>query len=402
MASKKAVTCDQVAKLEQIPNVGPRTAENLRRLGVLQPADLQQKDPVQLYDQLCALDGVRYDPCVLDVFMAATDFMNGNPAQPWWNYTPRRKREWQLREEAKRKEAERKEAERAAQRLGRRALLVSGVLTLTAAQPLTAALWSSEPDTDLRFSLLTDLHYADKDPTGTRHYRETPAKLAEAARELADFQPQFIVELGDVIDAAESVQQELQYLRTIHRQLEALPGDNHYVLGNHCVYWLTKQEFLETVLQERSYYSFDQGGLHLVVLDGCFRSDGQPYGRKNYQWTDSNLSADQLKWLEADLRQAARPTIVFVHQRLDAGGNYGIKNAADARQILERSGHVLAVFQGHNHKNDYREIAGIHYCTLQSLVDGSGKENNALANVTVDAQGTIRVRGFLRQKSYTW
>ena len=33
------------------------------------------------------------------------------------------------------------------------------------------------------------------------------------------------------------------------------------------------------------------------------------------------------------------------------------------------SGKVLAVLQGHNHHNDYRDIAGIHYCTLAAMVD---------------------------------
>jgi hypothetical protein len=44
-----------------------------------------------LYQQLCAATGQRQDPCVLDTFMAATDFMRGAEAAPWWVYTPQRK-----------------------------------------------------------------------------------------------------------------------------------------------------------------------------------------------------------------------------------------------------------------------------------------------------------------------
>jgi hypothetical protein len=54
---------------------------------------------------------------------------------------------------------------------------------------------------------------------------------------------------------------------------------------------LHKDEFLGTVEQEKSYYSFDRGGFHFVVLDSCFRSDGQPHGRKNFQGTDANIPA---------------------------------------------------------------------------------------------------------------
>ena len=47
--------------------------------------------PSQLYQALCRATGQRQDPCVLDTFMAATDFMRGAPARPWWAYTAERK-----------------------------------------------------------------------------------------------------------------------------------------------------------------------------------------------------------------------------------------------------------------------------------------------------------------------
>ena len=53
--------------------------------------DLRGKDAFVLYQKLCAATGQRQDPCVLDTFMAVTDFMRGAPAAPWWNYTAQRK-----------------------------------------------------------------------------------------------------------------------------------------------------------------------------------------------------------------------------------------------------------------------------------------------------------------------
>ena len=115
-----------------------------------------------------------------------------------------------------------------------------------------------------------------------------------------------MVELGDLIDSADSLETEKEHLRRIHREFSALPGDKHYVLGNHCVHTLTKEEFLEGVGQEKSYYSFDSEGFHFVVLDSCFRSDGIPYGRKNFKWTDPNIPAEELDWLKEDLHQSTR------------------------------------------------------------------------------------------------
>ena len=254
----------------------------------------------------------------------------------------------------------------------------------------------------LKIGLLTDLHYADKPPTGTRHYRETPGKLDKAIEQFTRDKVDFTVELGDLVDAAKSVEDETAYLKTINSQLAKVPGDRHYVLGNHCVQTLTKTEFLAGIEREQSHYSFDAAGWHFIVLDACFRSDGEPYGRNNFGWTDSNVPAAQLDWLESDLMKVEAKAIVFAHQRLDVTKQHSVKNAAGVREVLEKSGKVVAVFQGHSHQNDYQEIAEIHYCTVAAMVEGSGEKNNAFARLDVLAGGELRVEGFVRQKSYRW
>lgn len=88
----KSIARQQITRLEQIPNIGPSIAEDLRLIAVAAPSSLRGKDPYALYDELCRVSGVRQDPCVLDVFIAATRFMAGEPAKPWWKYTAQRKR----------------------------------------------------------------------------------------------------------------------------------------------------------------------------------------------------------------------------------------------------------------------------------------------------------------------
>ena len=78
-------------RFEDLPNVGPATAGDLRLLGLKHTRDLAGRDPLRLYRELERLTGSRQDPCVLDTFMAATDFMRGAEPAPWWHYTPRRK-----------------------------------------------------------------------------------------------------------------------------------------------------------------------------------------------------------------------------------------------------------------------------------------------------------------------
>jgi hypothetical protein len=87
----KARTAGECERLEQLPNIGPSLAADLRLLGIVHPRELAHRDPFVLYQSLCAKTGQRQDPCVLDTFMAATDFMRGAAPAPWWSYTPQRK-----------------------------------------------------------------------------------------------------------------------------------------------------------------------------------------------------------------------------------------------------------------------------------------------------------------------
>lgn len=82
---------EALAALQEIPNVGPATAEDLVRLGIRATSDLSDKDPDALYERLCAMDGVRHDPCVRDVLASAVSFAKGEPARPWWAFSAERK-----------------------------------------------------------------------------------------------------------------------------------------------------------------------------------------------------------------------------------------------------------------------------------------------------------------------
>ena len=286
--------------------------------------------------------------------------------------------------------------------LTRRAFVHDSTLFLAASgmasiAPAAHAL-SSDIAPSLRVGLITDLHHADKDPSGTRHYRQTSSKLREAIAKFVDLKTDLVIELGDLIDAAPSVETELGYLNTIGKLLNCAPGDKHYVLGNHCVDTLTKHEFLLSVGQQKSYYSFDQAGWHFVILDGCFNSDGTPYERGNSKWNNANISSAQLDWLRSDLNVNQLPTVVFVHQRLDDSGPHTIKNAVEVRTIL-RDGNVVAVFQGHSHANDHTEIDLVHYVTQVAMVEGSGEANNGYSILELMSDGSLRLVGFRKQLS---
>ncbi|MFK7776909.1 MAG: metallophosphoesterase [Gimesia sp.] len=293
--------------------------------------------------------------------------------------------------------------------LGRRAFLKNGVLFLaglssSSARQVSAYASESNSRGVVRIGLVTDLHYADKPTRGTRHYRETISKLKEVENRFRKDQPDFVVFHGDLIDSGDSLDQEKKHLQTVVKAISTIPFPKHYVLGNHCVDQLKKVEFLQGVGQKDSYYSFDLNGFHFVVLDSCFKSDGTPYGRRNFKWTDANVSEQELQWLQADLKKTEHPTIVFAHQPLDLKDTdaHAVKNSSVVRKVLEHSDKVTAVFQGHSHHNHYSEIAGIHYCTMVAMVEGSGLMNNGYSTLDLLADGSLQLNGFRKQQDYHW
>lgn len=79
-------------RLEDIPNIGPSIADDLRALDIFEPQQLVGKDPYALYRRMAEITGVVHDPCLCDTFIAAVRFMEGGPSRPWWYYTAERKK----------------------------------------------------------------------------------------------------------------------------------------------------------------------------------------------------------------------------------------------------------------------------------------------------------------------
>ena len=81
-----------VKDMQEIPNVGPATARDLAHIDILSPSDLIGKNPYHMYNALCQITGRKHDPCVIDVFISAVRFMEGEPSRKWWYYTAERKK----------------------------------------------------------------------------------------------------------------------------------------------------------------------------------------------------------------------------------------------------------------------------------------------------------------------
>lgn len=264
----------------------------------------------------------------------------------------------------------------------------------------------AENKAKLCFGIVTDAHYADRAAAGNRHYRASVTKMTECVELMNEKKVGFLVSLGDFKDqgAPASEAGTLNYLETIENTFKQFKGPRYHVLGNHDVDSISKEQFLARVENtgitgKPPYYSFDSKGLHFVVLDANYKSDGSDYDRGNFHWTDANIPPQQLDWLENDLASTTKPAIAFIHQQLDGRGHHYVNNADRVRQVLQDNQTVLAVFQGHNHPGQYNHFENIHYYTLKAMVEGSGENNNSYAIVEVYNDYSIAVTGYRRATS---
>jgi 3',5'-cyclic AMP phosphodiesterase CpdA len=241
---------------------------------------------------------------------------------------------------------------------------------------------------DTVIGVVTDLHFGPEArfEGKLRKLSHRAGTLLEAfvARMNREVRPSLVVNLGDDIED-ESLEADRARYGEAMQILAGLEAPVLHVAGNHDTIHLDAQDLLAAwgasdpagrasslrrQREPRLYGSFDHGGLHVVVLHTRERKD-----------VDVRIDEEQLAWLAEDLEQAASPTVVFMHHAaadMVLVGNRWFERAAHIclvqerralRSLLERSGKVLAVVNGHLHWNHFALHGGVPYFTLQSLIE---------------------------------
>ncbi len=256
----------------------------------------------------------------------------------------------------------------------------------------------------LTIGFVTDLHFGPaayhdgKLRKLTHHAAELTRGVVRTMNE--DVRPDLFVNLGDDIED-ESREADLarysecqEILKTAHAELVNVPG-------NHDTIHLAREDLNRIWGREGPMYrSFDRGGFHLVVLHTLEKKD-----------VCVKIPRAQLEWLEVDLAETKLPTIVLMHHSAseqDLEDSFWfrglahlalVEERAELRAILEKSGKVRVVFNGHVHRNHLDVIRGIPYVTIQSLIenldeDAPGRPAAAYAVARIDdARLVVRVRG---------
>ncbi len=204
------------------------------------------------------------------------------------------------------------------------------------------------------------------------------APLVEFQDDMIKFKPDFTVHLGDVIEGTnEKDFVGIAGIKLVRDELEKIGVPAWFVLGNHDVRAVTKQQFKETLLIDSLNRVIDVGDYRFIILDGDFKPTGEDTFPK-HGYTRGYLPDKVLQWLEPKL-QTNKQVVVLMHFAAWPSQLIGTKrgiigNAEKLRAMMEKY-NVLAIFNGHIEKKKYANVNGTQFFSFTGTKESDEYKN---------------------------
>jgi Icc protein len=193
----------------------------------------------------------------------------------------------------------------------------------------------------LRFAQISDSHIGFDKPANTDVTATLRAAIAKI--KAAPEQPSFVLHTGDLTHLSKPAEFD-----TLQQVLGELSMPVFYVPGEHDVLEDEGKSYLQRFgkgTQGAGWHSFDQGGVHFIGLVNVVNLKAGGLG---------TLGAEQLEWLEKDVKRlkSSTPIVVFAHIPLWSvypEWGWGTDDSERALAYLKRFGSV-SVLNGHIHQ----------------------------------------------------
>ena len=211
---------------------------------------------------------------------------------------------------------------------------------------------------ELSFVQISDSHMGFNKPANTDVVATLQAAVAKI-NALA-VPPEFMLHTGDISHLSKPSEFD-----TVDQILQSAPAkDVFFVPGEHDVLEDNGRQYLERYrknTQGAGWYSFDKKGVHFVGLVNVMNLKAGGMG---------SLGAEQLEWLEHDVKHLSKstPVIVFAHMPLwniYPEWGWGTDDSAQALSYLKRFGSVT-VLNGHIHQTMQKVEGNITFHTATS------------------------------------
>jgi 3',5'-cyclic-AMP phosphodiesterase len=193
----------------------------------------------------------------------------------------------------------------------------------------------------LRFAQISDSHIGFDKPANTDVTATLRAAIAKI--KAAPEQPSFVLHTGDLTHLSKPAEFD-----TLQQVLGELSMPVFYVPGEHDVLEDDGKSYLQRFgkgTQGAGWHSFDQGGIHFIGLVNVVNLKAGGLG---------SLGAEQLEWLEKDVKRlkSSTPIVVFAHIPLWSvypEWGWGTDDSERALAYLKRFASV-SVLNGHIHQ----------------------------------------------------
>jgi 3',5'-cyclic AMP phosphodiesterase CpdA len=277
-----------------------------------------------------------------------------------------------------------------------------GFLKATLLAASAPAIMRGAVQAGFEIGLVADAQYADVDDKGTRFYRKSLGKLADAVEHFNGRDLAFCAHLGDLID------REWRSFDEITRPLAASRHRWHHLLGNHDfdVLEALKAKVPGRLGLEARYRFFDHGEFRFVILD---TNDVSTYAhaagsseqiaaaaelkrlqvakiRQAKPW-NGGIGAAQLAWFErvcAEAGAARRKVIVLAHHPVAPHNDHNVWNSPAVLTALKNQPAVVAWCNGHNHAGHFADHAGVPCVTMHGMVETAATTAFATVRILPD------------------
>jgi manganese-dependent ADP-ribose/CDP-alcohol diphosphatase len=286
-------------------------------------------------------------------------------------------------------------------------------ITLITIFILMGMIYSKTTNAQIKIGVFADCQYCDCETAGKRYYRNSLSKLTDCIDNFnQNKEIDFVVGLGDLID------RDYSSFAKVNSVLDESKNIVYHVTGNHDL--SVKKEYIDKVPEQLklddTYFSFHKKGWQFIFLNGnevTFQStdpnivalaeqtvkqlthDKKP---NNHNW-NGGMSKTQLEWMDNELQKAEkknRKAVLFCHYPLLPFGAHSLWNSEEALSILDNYTCVKAWVNGHNHAGNYILENGIHFITMQGMVD---TENENAFSIVSFSDDKIEIEGMGRETS---
>jgi len=211
--------------------------------------------------------------------------------------------------------------------------------------------------TGLRFAQISDSHIGFDKPANTDV--TATLRMAIAKIKAAPEAPSFVLHTGDLTHLSRP--SEFDVLQQV---MAELPAPVFYVPGEHDVLEDDGRSYLQRFgkgTQGAGWFSFDKDGAHFIGLVNVVNLKAGGLG---------TLGAEQLEWLEKDVKRLASstPIVVFAHIPLWSvypEWGWGTDDSERALSYLKRFGSV-SVLNGHIHQVMHKVEGHVTFHTAMS------------------------------------